>query len=142
MPSFFVLLAVTWSLLYWVLGGVIFSIIALLKVGRIRRARFGCFFSSAAVGAGVLAAWAGLKLSAPAIAACDAVAVDRFSRWVEQFACGIIGIVGSFLGGFVLLLLVGAGLMLLSKSTTKSWIENGGAKEDHSHDHHNHSHHH
>lgn len=124
MTSFFVLLAISWSLLYWVLGGVLFSIIALLKVGRIRRARFGCFFSSAAVGTGILAAWAGLKLSAPAISACELSDVDSLSRWVEQFACGIIGIVGSFFGGFVLLMVIGAGLMIISKSTTKRWIEN------------------
>lgn len=139
MPSLLVLLAVVWSILYWLLGGVLFSIIALLKVGRIRRARFGCLFSSASVGAGVLAAWAGLRLAAPAIAQCPLSEPDRWSRWVEQFACGIIGIVGSFFGGFLLLMLIGFVLLLLSKSTSKSWIENGHSKEG---NHPDHPHHH
>ena len=124
MPPLFIVLAIAWSFLYWVVGGVVFSIIAMLRFGRIRRVRFGCFFSVTAVGVGVLSAWSGLQLSARQIAQCPSMETDRFGRFVEQFACGIVGIFGSFLGGFLFLMLIGTGLLLLSRMTNKSWIEN------------------
>lgn len=121
-PSLWLALSVAWFLLYWIFGGVLFSIIAVLKVGRVHKARFGCLFTLVTAGMGALAAWAGLQLSAVQIATCP-VATSEAPLWVDQFSCGIIGILITFFVGFVLMLGVGVALMSLFTSRGISWIE-------------------
>ncbi len=128
MIPFFVVLSAGWAFLYWIFGGVFFSIVAILWVGRVRRTRFGCLFSLSAIGMGVLAAWSGLRFARPEIRAClpvmnAEIPLVAWQRWIEQFACGIVGLLGAFLIGFLLLLLVGAMLLIVSKSTTTTWVE-------------------
>ena len=137
-PSLLIALGVAWFILYWIFGGVLFSIIAVLKVGRVHKARFGCLFTLLTAGMGGLAAWAGLQLSAVQIATCPAATSDA-PLWVDQFSCGIIGILGTFFVGFLLVLVVGAALISLFTSRGTSWIEaspsseEGTEKEDYDH---------
>mgnify|MGYP001559475615 CR=1 FL=1 len=125
---FLIGLSLLWAFLYWIFGGVIFSIVAILRMGRIHRARFGCLFSLSAVGMGVLAAWSGIRFSRPELIACHPPAalnaLPTWQLWLEQFTCGIVGIVGAWVIGFVLLLIVGAVLLQVSKANSKSWIVN------------------
>ena len=125
MSSFLVALSLLWAFMYWIFGGVLFSLIALLRVGRIRRTWFGCLFSFSALALGILAAWSGLKFSAPRLAACNInpETLDRMHLWIERFTCGIVEIIIAFVFGFLLLLLLGAGFMAASTSSTETWIE-------------------
>lgn len=130
MPSFLIALSVVWALFYWIFGGVFFSIIALLRLGRIRRTRFGCLFSLSAIGLGVVAAWSGIRLAVPLTDACVPSEAAAWQRWIELFACGIVPILGAFLAGFVVLLVVGVVLLLVSRSTSSAWIEKTPTKEE------------
>ena len=125
MSSILIVLSALWAFIYWIFGGVLFSLIALLRVGRIRRTWFGCLFSFSALALGILAAWSGLKFSEPRLAACniDVAALDRMHLWIERFTCGIVEIIIAFVLGFLLLLLLGAGLMAASSSNNEAKIE-------------------
>ncbi len=130
--GFFVPLVIAWFLLYWILGGVLFSIIAFVFVHRIRRARFGCLFSFATIGVAVIAAWTGMAFAAHDLQSCElsasVTATAALETWIQQFACGIIPLTLAFLIGFVPLLILGLIFLSLSRRTDLSWIERGHAK--------------
>ena len=124
MPSMLIVLSIVWTFIYWILGGVFFSLIALLRMGRVRRTWFGCLFSFSALGLGTLAAWVGVLLAARNLDSCSAFPdADRWQQWLYQFSCGIVDYVGSALVGFLLLIVLGALLMLATTSTDHTWIK-------------------
>lgn len=119
-----IVLSIVWTFIYWILGGVFFSIVALLRMGRVRRVWFGCLFSFFALGLGVLAAWVGGRLAASNLDSCFAfVGTGRFQQWLHQFSCGIVDYVGAALVGFLLLIVLGALLMVVTTSSEKAWIK-------------------
>ncbi|MEK7665296.1 MAG: hypothetical protein AAB337_00230 [Patescibacteria group bacterium] len=127
--GFFVPLLIVWFLMYWILGGVFFSIFALIRVHRIRRARFGCLFTFAAAGLAVIAAWGGTTIARGSLLACEMQPTNSViiavEEWIQEFACGIIPLTLSFVIGFTLLLLLGFIFLSLSRGTEKAWIEDG-----------------
>ncbi len=127
--SFLVVLSIFCFFLYWIFGGVIFSIITVLRVGRVRRSQFGCFFSLIALGFGVLTGWGSSELAAHNFATC-VLSEERWRSWMEQFACGIVPILLSLAVGFVLLLIVGFYVLTISENDAPSWIEPRDADDD------------
>ena len=125
--SFFLPLVIAWFLLYWVLGGVVFSLLALIRVHRIRRVRFGCLFTFTAIGVAAIGAWGSIRMADGALLACELPAPSTFAAsleaWIQLFACGIVPFSVVFVGGFVLLLFVGFILLALSKRNELTWVE-------------------
>ena len=120
--SFFVFLSILWFLLYWVLGGVFFAVLTILRLGRIRKVRFSCLFSLLALVSGVGASYWGLQTGRESIEACVASAETRVEMVTAVFGCGFAGVFGSFLAGAGVLVLGGFILMAMSKSKSKPWI--------------------
>ena len=58
--SLVILLSIFWFLAYWVLGGVFFAVITILRLGKIRMVRFSCLFTILALLLGVSASYFGI----------------------------------------------------------------------------------
>jgi hypothetical protein len=119
---FTIILGILWFLVYWILGGVFFAVIAIMRLGRIRKARFSCLFSLLALICGVGASVIGLQYSESAVEECMAKAVNKAETVSAVFGCGFIGVFGSFLLGAAVLTILGFFLMAISKSKTKPWL--------------------
>ncbi len=122
--SFQVALSVITFLLYWIFGGVVFSIITALRLGRVQKTRFGCLFSAVSLGLAIIAAASGIALAERDIARCQ-LSPERWVSWIESFACGIIPIMSVMFIGFLILVLVGTFLMYISTITEQEqpeWI--------------------
>ena len=120
--SFFIILSLLWFLMYWVLGGVFFAIITVMRLGRLRKVRFSCLFSILSLLVGVGAAYAGMKGSQEAVSDCLGQAVNNAEKMMAVFGCGAASIFGAFLLGSLVLTVGGFLIMVISKSKTKPWI--------------------
>ncbi len=108
--------------MYWVLGGVFFAVITIIRLGRLRKLRFSCLFSLLSLIVGVASAYFGVSSSQGAVGECLATAVTRAEKITAVFGCGFASILGSFLLGSLALTIGGFIIMALSKSKTKPWI--------------------
>ncbi len=108
-------LAFFWFLLYWILGGVAFALLLLLRLSRIRKVRFGCLFTLYALAVAVTAAYGGVRYSHEAIGQCLAEADNRAQVVTAIFGCGGIGIIGAFVLGASAILFGGLFLLLISR---------------------------
>jgi hypothetical protein len=116
------LLALIWFLLYWILGGVFFSMMALLRLGAVRKVRFSCLFTMLALGCAAGASSAGMRLSNDAVRQCLVVSESRAEAITSILGCGFVGILSGFILGLVVLLAVGSVLLKLSTMKTRPWI--------------------
>jgi hypothetical protein len=122
LTSLVILLSIFWFLIYWVLGGVFFAVIAVLRLGRIRMVRFSCLFTLLALLLGVGAAYGGIRQSREAVLVCLKDATTNAETVMAVFGCGFASIFGVFLMGAALLTIGGFLIMAISKSKTKPWI--------------------
>jgi len=120
--SFSAFLAILWFLVYWILGGVFFAVITILRLGRIHKVRFSCLFSILAFVCGFGASVIGLSYSHNAVDTCLMEATSRAESVTAIFGCGFAGVFGAFLLGAAVLTLGGFIIMALSKSHTKPWL--------------------
>ena len=121
--SFLILLSFVWFLFYWLLGGVLFAVIAIARLGRVRKVRFSCLFSLWSLFLGIAAAVGGMYLAQDAVQQCMDDAQTRMELAAAVFGCGFVGVLGAFLLGAVLLVIGGFIVMSLSKSKAKPWFE-------------------
>lgn len=126
----FAALAAFWFLLYWVLGGVFFAVVAILRLGRVRKVRFSCLFSLFSIIIALGASWFGLRMSNQGISDCLATAETAPELATAIFGCGFAGVLGAFLLGAAALMIGGFILMAISKSKTKPWINLGDEGEE------------
>jgi len=122
LATFTGILALLWFLVYWILGGVFFSLMTALQLGRIRKVRFSCIFSILAFLCGFGAAYIGMILSSSSVNTCLAQSTNKAEVITSVFGCGFAGIFGSFLIGALVLVLGGFAIMSISKSKHRPWI--------------------
>jgi hypothetical protein len=116
-------LSVLWFLFYWIFGGVFFTVIAVIKLGRIKKVRFSCLYTilSALVGYG--AAKLGVLWAEDSINQCLAYANGASEQFAAIFACGIVGIFTAMLIGACALIVIGFLLMKISRSKEPRWFD-------------------
>ena len=123
LPHIF-LIAAFWAVLYWIVGGVIFAIVAIFQLEKIRRARFSCLFSLASAFCGFGAAYSGAYFAQSSIQLClEQDAGEMFGRLSSVIACGILEQAAA---GFIwFLILFGLGLLALvaSRAQNQSWMD-------------------
>jgi len=120
--SFFIVLSILWFLVYWVLGGVFFAIVTVMRLGRLRKVRFSCLFTILSLLVGVGAAYTGLMGARRAVSECLGDAVTNAEQLTAVFGCGAASIFGMFLLGALVLTAGGFLIMFVSKSKAKPWI--------------------
>jgi signal transduction histidine kinase len=121
--AFTLFLGLLWFLIYWILGGVFFALVAIMRLGRVRKLRFSCMFTVWSFLCALGSAWFGVFTVNDAIAQCVAHSDTSTEMVSAVFGCGFVSVLGFFLVGA--LLLVGGGflIMALSKSKTKPWFD-------------------
>src|SRR5688572_25702387 len=122
LPHIFVI-AFFWFVIYWVMGGVFFGAIAIVRVIKLRRARFSCLFTLASALCAFGAAYTGTFYAHENIRACIKEANDVFGKLASVIACGILEQVSA---GFIwFLILIGVGLLffVLCRASNQSWMD-------------------
>jgi hypothetical protein len=112
------LISFIWFMVYWILGGVFFSIMAVLRLGGVRKVRFSCLFTVCAAGAG----WGGMRLASDAVEDCLVSSESQAEAVTAVFGCGFVGIFSAFLLGLIVLIGLGSLLLKISTVKTKPWI--------------------
>ncbi len=115
-------LAIVWFIVYWVLGGVFFAVLAILKLGRLKKVRFSCLFTVLAAFCGYVAAFWGTLYGDQAIRVCLQQAQTKAEVITSLFGCGFSAVFGAFLAGAAVLTFGGLVIMSMSKSKSKPWI--------------------
>jgi len=122
LASFATFLSILWFLVYWILGGVFFSVVALTRWGRLHRVTFSCLFTLLSLACGIGAAWGGLRVAEREIDACLAQATTRAEAITAIFGCGFVGIFSVFMIGAGVLVVGGFLFMALASSKTEPWV--------------------
>lgn len=115
--------AFVWFVLYWILGGIIFSIAALFRVAKLRKAQFSCLFTLASMGCAYGATHTAYLLGQREITTCLVQAQDLFEELASVIACGIFSIVLMGALWFIGLLAIGSVLLFLSRAKNQSWVD-------------------
>ena len=132
--SFIIFLAIVWFLMYWVIGGVFFAVMAIIRLGRVRKVRFSCLFTLLAMICAVGASYLGMNSARQAILGCSTAGAGHAQLIIAVMGCGFAGIMGMFLFGGFVLTVGGFVIMGLSKPKTKPWITfDQDAEEDEMH---------
>lgn len=120
--SFFIILSILWFLVYWVLGGVFFAVVAIMRLGRLRKVRFSCLFTILSLVVGIGAAYSGVLGSQEAVVNCLGQAVTNAEKMTAVLGCGAASVFGMFLLGALVLTIGGFLIMAISKSKSQPWI--------------------
>ncbi|MBI2474948.1 hypothetical protein HYV69_00800 [Candidatus Uhrbacteria bacterium] len=122
LSSFAVFLSILWFLVYWILGGVFFAVISLMRLGRVRKLRFSCLFSLWVLVIGIGAAFKGIEFSQTQVEKCLVDATNRAQVVTSVFGCGFSGVFGTFLIGAVAVTLGGFLIFAISRTKSRPWI--------------------
>ena len=122
LTSFLIILSILWFVVYWVLGGVFFAIVTMMRLGRLRKVRFSCLFTILSFFVGVGVAYSGMKGSQEAVKNCLGQALTNAEKMVAVLGCGATSIFGMFLLGALVLTVGGFLIMAISKSKSQPWI--------------------
>jgi len=117
-----VVLLVVLFLFYWIIGGVFFACMALLKLKKIYKVRFSCLFTfTSAVCAGG-ATWSGIFWSREKAVECLSGHTALKQIPEVSFSCGFGQLFLSAIVGLIILLLLGFGLLKLSSRKDRNWL--------------------
>ncbi len=105
-------LALFWFVTYWIVGGVIFSIISVTRFLHVHKARFSCLFTLMSAGAAYGAAWMSGQVLIRQVACIEKThgVLDVFPL---MFTCATKQTFSSGLLWFLLLIAIGIGMMLI-----------------------------
>jgi len=122
LQSFVIFLSILWFFVYWILGGVFFAVMAILRLGRVRKVRFSCLFTFLALACAIGAAYFGVSSAQAALRTCVVSGTSAVQTKVAFIGCGFNGIMGAFFIGVLVLVMIGFFIMAISKSKAKPWI--------------------
>lgn len=101
-----------WFIIYWILGGVFFSIVAATSAMHMRKARFSCLFTGGSVAAAYGAAVVGVLLAGGSRAArCPKPNLEAFRAFGDLLTCNISAVLVA--GGMCFALLLMGGMIAL-----------------------------
>lgn len=104
-----------WFVLYWLVAGVLFAIVGLVRFMRINTARFSCLFTLMSFATAYAAAWTGYVAAARTNGRCLAEISAPYEAIPGLFRCATTITVSNGILWFIVLLAVGIGLMFISR---------------------------
>ncbi len=111
---FLLVLALLWFVVFWILGGVIFAVIGLVRFLRLNKNRFSCLFTFLSAGTALGASWMGLlaaQTDAPR-ACLEKAETSGLAQFMPSlFTCASEQVLSAAALWF--LFLMGAGIILL-----------------------------
>ena len=108
-------LTLMWFVLYWLVAGVLFAIIGLVRFMRINTARFSCLFTLMSFATAYAAAWTGYVAAARTNGRCLAQIDAAYEVIPGLFRCSTTIMVSNGILWFIVLLAVGIALMFVSR---------------------------
>ncbi len=106
------MLFLAWFIVYWLVGGVFFALVAATRFMNMRKARFSCLFTLGTVLAAYGAAVVGMLLAnANKVIRCPKMSPDAFRAFGDVLTCNYQAIFVA--GGLCFALLLMAGLVAL-----------------------------
>lgn len=127
---YFLPLSVFWFFIFWLVGGVLFAIIALFRTTKLKKAQFSCVFTLWCLFCAIGAAHTGLLMGNDEIEIC----LQKAQGFVESFsaviACGVYSMMITGAAWFILLFAGGLLLLLLSRAKNQSWVHEADKKEE------------
>jgi hypothetical protein len=121
--AFALFLGLIWFLVYWILGGVFFALVAIMRLGRVRKVRFSCLFTLWSFACALGSSWFGIFTVEDVVGECVANSDTNTEIVSAVFGCGFVSVFGFFLVGAALVVLGGFVIMAVSKSKTKPWFD-------------------
>ena len=121
--AFALFLGLIWFLVYWILGGVFFALVAIMRLGRVRKVRFSCLFTLWSLACALGSSWFGIFTVEDVVGECVANSDTNTEIVSAVFGCGFVSVFGFFLVGAALVVLGGFVIMAVSKSKTKPWFD-------------------
>lgn len=118
------LLTIVWFVVFWLVAGVMFAVIALVRFVKLNKARFSCLFTILSLVTAYGAAWMGVMSAVrnPAYERC----LNRIDALYEAvpgaFVCAPQPVVFSAFLWFIFLLAMGIGLMFFARLTDRPRI--------------------
>ena len=112
-----IILALLWFVLYWIIGGVIFAVIALTKLIHLKKAQFSCVFAVLAGLAAYGAAWMAVVSATHSSRLCLIKIKAIYDAIPAMFVCATRETVFSGLLWLVFLMTLGIGLMFISRTS-------------------------
>ncbi len=120
---YLLILGIIWFIVYWIVGGVLFALVAFSRVTKLRRALFSTLFTIESFLLGLLVAFAGTYSAEEQIATCVAESQDIFGDLASVIACGVLEhMVAGFIG-FIVLIIAGLLTYFASRATNQSWLD-------------------
>lgn len=110
-------------LFYWIIGGAGLAAASFIRNAKIRRARFGCFFTLASYLTALGAMYTTFVLAEQDIYACAERSTDTFRNIASFIACGSLSMIGSLVAWFIILMLVGLIMLYLARTSNQSWMD-------------------
>ncbi len=101
-----------WFVVYWIVGGVIFSIISVTRFLHVHKTRFSCLFTLISAGTAYGAGWMGANALVHQ-RLCEEKVRGIIDVFPLMFTCGTRQTFSSGLLWFLLLMAMGIGMMLL-----------------------------
>jgi hypothetical protein len=125
-----ILLTLLWFVAFWIIGGVIFATIGLVRFLRVNKNRFSCLFTFFSLAAAVGAAWTGIAAAQmPGPRACmvkNAVENAPLTEILPKlFNCSYNEVLSAAGLWFLFLLAVGIILLFISRTPEKPRDNNG-----------------
>ncbi len=106
------MLFAAWFIVYWIIGGVFFAIVAATRFMNMRKARFSCLFTLGSLLAAYGAAVIGMLLAkGNRVTQCPKMNAEAFRAFGEVITCNYQAILVA--GGMCFALLLMAGLVAL-----------------------------
>jgi hypothetical protein len=106
---------VMWFVIYWLLAGVLFAVVGLVRFMRINTARFSCLFTLFSFATAYGAAWTGFAAITKTNGRCLANVDALYEVIPGLFRCSPAIVVSNGVLWFIVLLAVGIGLMFVSR---------------------------
>ena len=104
-----------WFVLYWLLAGVLFAIVGLVRFMRINTARFSCLFTVFSFASAYGAAWTGYVAASRQSPRCLADIQATYEAIPGLFRCAPTIMISNGVLWFIVLLALGIGLMFVSR---------------------------
>lgn len=116
-------LTTAWFVIYWIVGGVVFSLVAASRALKIKKARFSCLFTLVCASTAWGAAWLSTRLSLRVHPICTLRANGFFDSILNGLNCSAREIWISGLLGFLVLLALSLIILVLSSESQPSKLE-------------------
>ena len=109
------LLTIVWFVVFWLVAGVMFAVIALIRFVKLNKARFSCLFTILSFVTAYGAAWMGVMAAVKGSSRCLARIDALYEAIPGTFVCAPQPVIFSAFLWFIFLLALGIGLMFFSR---------------------------